>query len=217
VALFFAEFSLSGLGLATANYWAITQTLSGREAAGRWTGIQNGLGNLAGVTAPTITGVIVARTTDTVQQVLTAQGALGFTGRHLGDLVTGSVLFRETMAPNLRVQREAAGLDDVQLDRVIEGSVDRGNGSVYAPGACAIVGTVFEESRRMLQPLLVAGAARSDLRTRTEIYQRRLDDLFAHAPVCADDLLTKKTISALTKLWENVHDTMHQLVIDLHW
>ncbi len=48
--------------------------------------------------------VIVARTTDTVQQVLTAQGAQGHTGRHLGDLVTGSVLFRETMAPNLRVQ-----------------------------------------------------------------------------------------------------------------
>lgn len=48
--------------------------------------------------------VIVARTTDTVQQVLEAQGAQGATGRHLGDLVTGSVLFRETMAPNLRVQ-----------------------------------------------------------------------------------------------------------------
>jgi len=48
--------------------------------------------------------VIVARTTDTVQSVLKAQGALGAMGRHLGDLVTGSVLFRETMAPNLRVQ-----------------------------------------------------------------------------------------------------------------
>src|SRR6478609_1007948 len=48
--------------------------------------------------------VIVARTTDTVQSVLEAQGAAGATGRHLGDLVTGSVLFRETMAPNLRVQ-----------------------------------------------------------------------------------------------------------------
>jgi molecular chaperone Hsp33 len=48
--------------------------------------------------------VIVARTTDTVQQVLNAQSAHGVTGRHLGDLVTGSVLFRETMAPNLRVQ-----------------------------------------------------------------------------------------------------------------
>jgi molecular chaperone Hsp33 len=48
--------------------------------------------------------VIVARTTDTVQQVLDAQSAQGTTGRNLGDLVTGSVLFRETMAPNLRVQ-----------------------------------------------------------------------------------------------------------------
>jgi molecular chaperone Hsp33 len=48
--------------------------------------------------------VIVARTTDTVQQVLAAQGAVGPTGQHLGDLVTGSILFRETMAPNLRVQ-----------------------------------------------------------------------------------------------------------------
>ncbi len=48
--------------------------------------------------------VIVARTTDTVQHVLSAQGATGATGRNLGDLVTGAVLFRETMAPNLRVQ-----------------------------------------------------------------------------------------------------------------
>jgi molecular chaperone Hsp33 len=48
--------------------------------------------------------VIVARTTDTVQHVLEAQGAQGQTAMHLGDLVTGSVLFRETMAPNLRVQ-----------------------------------------------------------------------------------------------------------------
>lgn len=55
--------------------------------------------------------VIVARTTDTVQSVLRAQGALGATGRHLGDLVTGSVLFRETMAPNLRVQGILKGAD----------------------------------------------------------------------------------------------------------
>jgi len=55
--------------------------------------------------------VIVARTTDTVQSVLKAQGAQGVTGRHLGDLVTGSVLFRETMAPNLRVQGILKGSD----------------------------------------------------------------------------------------------------------
>src|SRR5215204_2381637 len=55
--------------------------------------------------------VIVARTTDTVQHVLKAQGAQGTTGRNLGDLVTGSVLFRETMAPNLRVQGILKGSD----------------------------------------------------------------------------------------------------------
>ncbi len=55
--------------------------------------------------------VIVARTTDTVQHVLNAQGAQGETGRNLGDLVTGSVLFRETMAPNLRVQGILKGSD----------------------------------------------------------------------------------------------------------
>src|SRR5262245_53827308 len=119
--------------------------------------------------------------------------------------------------PNLRTQREASGIDDIVLDRVVEGSVDRGGGTVYIPGSCNIVGMVFEESRRMLQPLLVAGNARSDLRGRTEIYKRRLDDLFAHAPVCSDDLITKGIVKALTKLSENGHDTMHQLAIDLHW
>jgi molecular chaperone Hsp33 len=54
--------------------------------------------------------VIVARTTETVQSVLTAQSAQGETARHLGDLVTGSVLFRETMAPDLRVQGILKGL-----------------------------------------------------------------------------------------------------------
>ena len=119
--------------------------------------------------------------------------------------------------PSLRTQREASGLEDTTLDRVIEGSVDRGGGTVYMPGCCQTVATVFEESRRMLQPLLVAGTARSDLQGRAEIYKRRLDDLFAHAPVCADDLMTKSTIRVLTKLSENGHDTMHQLAIDLHW
>jgi molecular chaperone Hsp33 len=55
--------------------------------------------------------VIVARTTNTVQHVLEAQAAVGATGRNLGDLVTGAVLFRETMAPNLRVQGILKGAD----------------------------------------------------------------------------------------------------------
>ena len=48
--------------------------------------------------------VITARTTETVRGAIEAQGVTGQTARHFGDLLTGSILFRETMAPNLRVQ-----------------------------------------------------------------------------------------------------------------
>jgi molecular chaperone Hsp33 len=48
--------------------------------------------------------VITARTTETVRGAIEAQGVTGATARHFGDLLTGSILFRETMAPNLRVQ-----------------------------------------------------------------------------------------------------------------
>jgi len=49
-------------GVTGASLWAVTQTLAGATAAGRWTGAQNFLGNLAGIAAPALTGVIVDRT-----------------------------------------------------------------------------------------------------------------------------------------------------------
>jgi ACS family D-galactonate transporter-like MFS transporter len=42
-------------GLFSSNLWAITQTLAGVVAAGKWTGIQNCAGNIAGVVAPIVT------------------------------------------------------------------------------------------------------------------------------------------------------------------
>jgi MFS family permease len=62
VALFFAVFSLSGLGLATANYWALTQTLIPGGAIGRIIGIQNCAANLPGVVAPILTGWLMQKT-----------------------------------------------------------------------------------------------------------------------------------------------------------
>ena len=48
-------------GLFSSNHWAITQTLAGPAAAGKWTGLQNAFGNLAGVLAPYLTGLIIAK------------------------------------------------------------------------------------------------------------------------------------------------------------
>jgi MFS family permease len=49
-------------GIYSSNLWAITQTLAGPWAAGRWTGLQNFVGNLSGILAPSLTGWIVQRT-----------------------------------------------------------------------------------------------------------------------------------------------------------
>jgi hypothetical protein len=56
VALFFVIFSMSGLGLATANFWVLTHAIMPGVAAGRITGVQNTSLVLAGVVAPLITG-----------------------------------------------------------------------------------------------------------------------------------------------------------------
>jgi ACS family D-galactonate transporter-like MFS transporter len=48
--------------ISSSNIWAITQTLAGPYAAGRWTGLQNFVGNLAGVVAPALTGYVLDRT-----------------------------------------------------------------------------------------------------------------------------------------------------------
>jgi molecular chaperone Hsp33 len=48
--------------------------------------------------------IVAARTTDTVQAVIQAQKLSGHIAADLADLVTAAVLYRETMAPSLRVQ-----------------------------------------------------------------------------------------------------------------
>lgn len=46
-------------GMCGSNIWAITQTLAGPKMTGRWTGLQNFLGNLAGIIAPALTGFVI--------------------------------------------------------------------------------------------------------------------------------------------------------------
>ncbi|MEO8370904.1 MAG: hypothetical protein ABI806_17105 [Candidatus Solibacter sp.] len=62
VALTFAVVSLSGLGLATANYWALTQTLIPASAIGRIFGVQNYAASVAGIVAPILTGWLKQKT-----------------------------------------------------------------------------------------------------------------------------------------------------------
>jgi MFS family permease len=66
--------AFGALGVFTSQVWAITQGLAGARLAGRWTGVQNSIGNLGGVVAPVITGMMVERTGSFVPAFLTASG-----------------------------------------------------------------------------------------------------------------------------------------------
>ncbi len=52
----------AGFGVSASNVWAIPQTLAGPQAAGRWVGFQNCLGNMAGVVVPVVTGFVLRQT-----------------------------------------------------------------------------------------------------------------------------------------------------------
>jgi MFS transporter, ACS family, D-galactonate transporter len=54
--------AIISFGVMSSNHWAVSQTLAGPSAAGRWVGFQNFFGNLAGMVAPALTGYVLERT-----------------------------------------------------------------------------------------------------------------------------------------------------------
>jgi molecular chaperone Hsp33 len=69
--------------------------------------------------------VVTVRTTRTVADAILAQKVRGTTAEHLADLITGSILVRLTMAPDLRVQglvRGANGKGTIVADCYPDGS-----------------------------------------------------------------------------------------------
>ncbi len=94
-AVTFSIVSLSGLGLATANYWAITQTLFPAATIGAMTGVQNCAASIAGIVAPVLTGWLKQKTGSyeapmNAIWVVLAVGILSYV-----------ILVREKYAPNL--------------------------------------------------------------------------------------------------------------------
>ena len=62
VSLVLLTIAYTALGVTVSNLWAISQTLAGPVAAGKWSGAQNCLGAVAGIIAPIVSGFIVQQT-----------------------------------------------------------------------------------------------------------------------------------------------------------
>ena len=62
--LFVVMLAMTGmfLGISGCHSWAIPQALAGPHMVGRWTGLQNFIGNLGGAVAPLLTGLLLDRT-----------------------------------------------------------------------------------------------------------------------------------------------------------
>jgi molecular chaperone Hsp33 len=97
--------------------------------------------------------VIVVRTTDTVQELIRVQHASGSAGKLLGELATGAILVRETMAPDYRLQALWRSADkrtrlvaDSHPDggtRGLSTQVQLDSGTSVAGGTLEIVRTLF--------------------------------------------------------------------------
>ncbi len=84
VSVLFFVLACFALGGFSSNHWAFSQTLSGQEAAGKWTGFQNCCGNFAGVIAPYVSGLVLRETHSFVFSFVIAcvvllLGVLGYT------------------------------------------------------------------------------------------------------------------------------------------
>ncbi|WP_437570745.1 Hsp33 family molecular chaperone HslO [Sorangium sp. So ce542] len=119
------------------------------------------------VRAITIDGafrVITALTTDTVRGAIAVQSATGATAQRLGELITGAILVREAMAPNLRVQAIVKGatghgtlVADSHPDGTSRGLVNLGKGTAEKSAVEIGEGSLLQVMRTLPNGMLHQG------------------------------------------------------------
>lgn len=80
-------------GLSSPGYYAIPQTMAGSLAAGRWVGVQNTCGNVAGIVAPAMTGVLVGLSSGRYESAFALAAAINLLG------IAGWVFILPKVAP----------------------------------------------------------------------------------------------------------------------
>ncbi|WP_437507084.1 Hsp33 family molecular chaperone HslO [Sorangium sp. So ce1099] len=119
------------------------------------------------VRAITIDGafrVITALTTETVRGAIAVQSATGATAQRLGELITGAILVREAMAPNLRVQAIVKGatghgtlVADSHPDGTSRGLVNLGKGAAEGSTVEVGAGSLLQIMRTLPNGMLHQG------------------------------------------------------------
>ena len=113
---------------------------------------------------------------------------------------------------NLRQERLACGIADSSLDQVVaEATRERAReGDCYSvPGCAKLLKRVTQELETMAAPVIASEQPPAPFR-------RRLEALLGSFPQPADDLIGCDFIREMTRTGSEKHDSVHQLVMDLH-
>jgi len=111
---------------------------------------------------------------------------------------------------NLRAEREAAGVDDPDLDHVVSGSVTIRPGVYQVPHAAAILAGVRTCLEEMATPLLTRGNDQG------EGFRERLENLLPEILSDESDCIEDAVIQRITAGEQGESDSIHLLVMDLH-
>lgn len=111
---------------------------------------------------------------------------------------------------DLRVERQAAGIDDESFDGIVAESRQGGDGLYRIPRVQAVCTALYQDLQRMLEPIQAAASPEWGG------FAARLK-LLAARPWCkADDLISGAQIAAMTSGERRRADSLHLLVMDMH-
>lgn len=170
--------------------------------------------------------VVAARTTDTVRGIIEAQSAMGREAELLGELATAAVLYRETMAPSLRVQcivRGAEGSGTLIADSHPEGWVralaqhKKGKGPIELVGEGALIQLMRSMPNGALHQGTVAipedGRIASGMMSYMELSEQVLS-MIAFSTVLAEDQKSVRAAGGyLVQLLPEVRDARAVLML----
>ena len=131
-------------------------------------------------------------------------------------VATGNAENPSAGAPNLRAEREACGISEGRLDRVVARSEALGPGVYHIREAAHLIATLAASLETMLAPLALTGGGFSDETSANVRMAERKKRLLDAIPPIEGDIVSGETIAALTSGRPAAGDGIHLLVMDLH-
>ena len=119
---------------------------------------------------------------------------------------------------DLKPERLASGVEDAELDSVVERSRQAEAGCYEIPAAGRISKQLAESVQQMLAPLELRDQRRlaDEDGVLSEPYRRRLEMLLAEMPPATGDRICGAAIDRVTSAQRDAQDSLHLLVMDLH-